>query len=51
MKTEYRVGGMSCAACQSSVERAVKKVEGVENVSVSLLTSLLALYIIIYWII
>ena len=39
MKTEYRVGGMSCAACQSSVERAVKKVEGVENVSVSLLTS------------
>lgn len=39
MKTEYRVDGMSCAACQSSVERAVKKVEGVENVSVSLLTS------------
>ena len=39
MKTEYRVGGMSCAACQSSVERAVKKVEGVESVSVSLLTS------------
>ena len=39
MKTEYRVDGMSCAACQSSVERAVKKVEGVESVSVSLLTS------------
>lgn len=39
MKTEYRVGGMSCAACQSSVERAVKKVDGVESVSVSLLAS------------
>ena len=39
MKTEYRVDGMSCAACQSSVERAVKKVEGVESVSVSLLAS------------
>lgn len=39
MKTEYRVDGMSCAACQSSVERAVKRVEGVESVSVSLLTS------------
>src|SRR5574344_1584993 len=39
MKTEYRVDGMSCAACQSSVEKAVKKVGGVESVSVSLLTS------------
>ena len=39
MKTEYRVDGMSCAACQSSVERAVKKVDGVECVSVSLLAS------------
>ena len=39
MKTEYRVDGMSCAACQSSVERAVKKVDGVESVSVSLLAS------------
>lgn len=39
MKCDYRVDGMSCAACQSTVERAVKKVEGVESVSVSLLTS------------
>ena len=39
MKTEYRVDGMSCAACQSSVERAVKKVDGVESISVSLLAS------------
>ncbi|MCI7605702.1 MAG: cation transporter, partial [Spirochaetales bacterium] len=39
MKCDYRVDGMSCAACQSTVEKAVKKVEGVESVSVSLLTS------------
>lgn len=30
---------MSCAACQARVEKAVSKVEGVESVSVSLLTN------------
>ena len=30
---------MSCAACQARVEKAVLKVDGVENVSVSLLTN------------
>ncbi len=34
----YRVYGMSCAACSAAVERAVKKVPGVETVTVSLLT-------------
>ena len=33
------VTGMSCAACSSRVEKAVSKVEGVENCSVSLLTN------------
>jgi len=32
------VTGMSCAACQAHVEKAVNKVPGVESVSVSLLT-------------
>ena len=36
---QYRVTGMSCAACSSRVEKAVSKVEGVENCSVSLLTN------------
>lgn len=36
---KYNVTGMSCAACQSRVEKAVSKVEGVESVSVSLLTN------------
>ena len=35
----YIVTGMSCAACQARVEKAVSKVEGVESVSVSLLTN------------
>ena len=35
----YIVTGMSCAACQARVEKAVSKVIGVESVSVSLLTN------------
>ena len=39
-KTEkYLVTGMSCAACQSHVEKAVNGVEGVASCSVSLLTN------------
>ena len=36
---QYIVTGMSCAACSSRVEKAVSKVEGVDNCSVSLLTN------------
>ncbi len=36
---QYIVTGMSCAACQSRVEKAVSKVPGVESCSVSLLTN------------
>ena len=40
VKTEkYLVTGMSCAACQAHVEKAVSGVEGVESCSVSLLTN------------
>ncbi len=40
MKDEkFAVTGMSCAACQTAVERGVKKVEGVSDVKVSLLTN------------
>ncbi len=35
----YDVTGMSCAACSAHVEKAVSKVEGVSEVSVSLLTN------------
>ena len=36
---QYNVTGMSCAACQARVEKAVAKVPGVTGVSVSLLTN------------
>ncbi|WP_455052575.1 heavy metal translocating P-type ATPase [Mogibacterium sp.] len=36
---KYNIIGMSCAACQAHVEKAVSKVPGVESVSVSLLTN------------
>jgi len=35
---EIAVGGMSCAACSARVERALKKVEGVEEANVNLAT-------------
>ena len=40
MKTEkYNVTGMTCAACQANVTRCVQKLEGVEDVNVSLLAN------------
>ena len=36
---QYTVTGMSCAACQAHVEKAVSKLENVDSVSVSLLTN------------
>ena len=38
-KEKYNITGMSCAACSAKVERVVGKIEGVENVSVNLLTN------------
>ncbi|MBR3437449.1 MAG: heavy metal translocating P-type ATPase, partial [Lachnospiraceae bacterium] len=39
---KYTVTGMSCAACQARVEKAVSKVPGVREANVSLLTNTLA---------
>ena len=36
---QYNVTGMSCAACQSRVEKAVKAVPGVTSCAVNLLTN------------
>ena len=36
---QYDVTGMSCAACSARVEKAVSKVPGVTECSVSLLTN------------
>lgn len=39
---QYNVTGMSCAACQARVEKAVSKVPGVTSCNVSLLTNFMA---------
>ena len=39
MMEQYNVTGMSCAACSARVEKAVRSVEGVTEVSVNLLTN------------
>ncbi len=36
---QYKVTGMSCAACQARVEKAVSAVDGVDSCAVSLLTN------------
>jgi len=38
IKEEYRVGGMSCAACSANVEKVCKALPGVSNASVNLTT-------------
>ena len=35
----YRIQGMHCASCAGNVERSLRKVQGVKNVSVSLMTN------------
>ena len=39
MEKQFDVTGMTCAACQANVTRAVSKLEGVEDVDVSLLSN------------
>lgn len=41
MKKTYEITGMTCAACSAAVERAARKVPGVEKAEVSLLTATL----------
>ena len=36
---KYKVEGMTCASCSSHVDKAVRKVKGVKDVSVNLLTN------------
>ena len=41
MKRKYTVNGMMCTACSSSVERVVKKINGVNSAVVNLNAKLL----------
>ena len=37
MKEKFTVTGMTCSACSSGIERALKKANGVESAEVSLM--------------
>lgn len=39
MKTTVQIGGMHCASCSSLIEKWLKKLDGIETVSVSLATN------------
>jgi Cu+-exporting ATPase len=38
MKKKITIDGMHCASCSSNVERSLKKVPGVKEVAISLMT-------------
>ncbi|MBQ3076541.1 MAG: copper ion binding protein, partial [Clostridia bacterium] len=39
----WQIGGMSCAACAAAVEKAVRKLDGISDASVNLITEKLTL--------
>ena len=39
MKTKFAIQGMTCSSCQTHVERAVSKLEGVKSANVNLLSN------------
>ena len=43
MKLEFRVTGMTCAACSARVDKVVNSISGVRQVEVNLLSGLLSL--------
>lgn len=43
LKKEYILEGLTCANCAGKIERDVKKISGVENVSLNLMNTTLAL--------
>ena len=38
MKSKFKVKGLDCANCAAELERAIKKVEGIANASISFMT-------------
>lgn len=37
-KIDFKIGGMTCASCAKAIERAVEKLDGVENINVNVAT-------------
>ena len=43
MKSRYKIKGLDCANCAAELERAIQKLDGIENVSISFITQKLEL--------
>ncbi|WP_042276505.1 heavy metal translocating P-type ATPase [[Clostridium] dakarense] len=37
-KIDFKIGGMTCASCAKAIERAVNKLDGIENINVNVAT-------------
>ena len=38
MKSKFKIKGLDCANCASQLERAIKKIQGIESVNISFMT-------------
>lgn len=38
MKSKFKIEGLDCANCANELERAIQKLDGVENASISFIT-------------
>lgn len=38
MKSKFKIKGLDCANCAAELERAIKKIEGVENSNINFIT-------------
>ena len=43
MKYNFKIKGLDCANCAAELERAINKVEGVENATISFMTEKLVI--------
>lgn len=38
MKSKFKIKGLDCANCANQLERAIQKIEGVDNATISFMT-------------
>ena len=43
MKCNYKIKGLDCANCAAELERAIQKIDGVENATINFLTEKMVL--------
>ncbi len=43
MKSKFKIKGLDCANCAAELERAIQKIDGVQNASISFMTEKLVI--------